>query len=154
MSVTFREARREDLPAIVAMLADDMLGAKRERATDPLPEGYGRAFDAIAAMPGSAVLVAEAADGTVVGCLQLAVLPNLSYQGTSRALIEGVRVAAPHRGQGLGAALIRDAVERARQAGCGMVQLSTNAARKDAQRFYERLGFVASHVGMKLDLPR
>lgn len=150
-AVSFRDARRDDLPAIVRMLADDPLGAGREAATDPLPPEYGRAFDAIAASSDQRLLVAEHG-GAVVGCLQLAVLANLSHRGTARALIEGVRVRADQRGRGVGAAMIGHAIDLARAAGCGAVELSSHASRVDARRFYERLGFVASHVGMKLSL--
>ena len=150
--ITFRTATEADLPAMVALLADDVLGATREDASLPLDAGYTSAFAAIQAMPGCELIVTEDAAGAVVGCLQLVIIPNLSYKGTSRALIEGVRVSAACRGGGIGAALIRDAVERARRAGCGMVQLTSNAQRQDAIRFYERLGFVASHAGLKLAL--
>lgn len=147
----FRRADRADLPAIVRLLADDQLGAARENGADPLAPCYVAAFKAIAASDASELIVAED-DGEVVGCLQLTVIPGLSLRGTTRGLIEAVRVAATRRGQGLGAALLRHAIERARARGCGMVQLTTNNQRADAQRFYLRLGFVASHVGMKLVL--
>ncbi|HET9985016.1 MAG TPA: GNAT family N-acetyltransferase [Longimicrobiales bacterium] len=150
--VRIRGARREDLRAIVALLADDRLGATREEATDPLPAAYGEAFDAIVAQGGNEVLVAEDEAGRVVGCLQLMVLPGLSRRGMTRGLIEGVRVASELRGRGIGERLVRDAIERARAAGCGLVQLTSDRSRADAHRFYERLGFTASHVGMKLEL--
>lgn len=146
-----RRAERADLPAIVQLLADDKLGVARENGADPLAPCYVTAFDAIAASDASELIVAEQ-DGGVVGCLQLTIIPGLSLRGTTRGLIEAVRIAAPRRGQGLGAALMRHAIERARARGCGMVQLTTNAQRAEAQRFYRRLGFVASHVGMKLML--
>ena len=151
-SVTFRAARREDVPAIVRLLADDVLGAGRERAVDPLPDSYWRAWEAIAARAGCTLLLAIDDRDVVVGCLQLDLLPGLSQQGMWRGQVEGVRVAAGQRGRGLGAAMLRHAISLARTAGCGSVQLTSNAARTDARRFYERLGFVASHVGMKLDL--
>jgi len=149
--LSFRTATREDLPAIVRMLADDGLGRDREQPVDPLPRAYGEAFDRMAAQPGNDYLLAEI-DGEVAGCLQLTVIHGLSRTGMSRALIEGVRVAASHRGQGVGEALFREAITRAGAAGCGLVQLTTDKARPDALRFYERLGFAASHEGMKLGL--
>ncbi len=147
--VHVRLARRTDVPVIVQLLADDPLGATRERPEEPLAQAYWDAFDAIAAQRGNEVLVAEAA-GEVVGCLQVTVIPGLSRTGTTRGQIEGVRVGARYRSQGVGEALVRAAVERARELGCRLVQLTTDRARPDAQRFYERLGFEASHVGMKL----
>ncbi|SEA10458.1 GNAT family N-acetyltransferase [Rubrimonas cliftonensis] len=143
-----RDAEAGDVEAIVAMLADDPLGAAREAPGDP---GYAAAFAAIAADPGERLMVA-AIDGAVVGCLQLGVVPTLSRRGASRAVIEGVRVAAPWRSRGVGAAMVRRAVEIARARGCAMVQLATDRSRTDAQRFYARLGFEPSHVGMKLML--
>ncbi len=133
------------------MLADDALGAAREDARLPLTRGYADAFAAIAADPNQLLVVAEA-DGEVVGTLQITFIPGLSYQGAWRGQIEGVRIAAARRGQGLGQRLIRWAVEECRARGCRIVQLSTNMSRTDAQRFYERLGFSRSHYGYKLDL--
>jgi len=150
-ALVIRTARAADLPAVVAMLADDPLGAGRERHADPLPEPYLAAFAAIEAQAGNAVLVAERA-GVVVGCLQLIFIPHLTRLGMMRAQIEGVRVARAARGQGIGEALLAEAVTRSRAAGCGLVQLTTDATRPEAQRFYQRLGFVASHIGMKLPL--
>lgn len=150
-SLSFRTATREDLPAIVRMLADDGLGKGREQPGDILPPAYGEAFDRMATQPDNFYLLAEI-DDKVAGCLQLTVIHGLSRTGISRAQIEGVRVAASHRGRGVGEALFREAIERARAAGCGLVQLTTDKARPDAMRFYERLGFTASHEGMKLNL--
>lgn len=149
--LSFRPATRADVPAIVRMLADDELGRRRERATDPLPESYYMAFESIDRDPNNELLVA-CRDGVVVGTMQLTFTPSLSFQGRWRATIESVRTDSALRGQGIGAAFMRWAVERARERGAHMVQLSTNNARADAHRFYERLGFTASHVGMKLDL--
>ena len=143
-----REARATDLDAIVALLADDPLGATRERPGDP---AYARAFAAIAERPGDCVLVAEA-DGAVIACLQLTLLPGLSRCGETRAQIEGVRVASAWRGRGVGEALIRRALDRARAAGATLAQLTSDRSRADARRFYERLGFEATHLGMKLRL--
>jgi ribosomal protein S18 acetylase RimI-like enzyme len=149
--VIIREAGEADLEAIVAMLADDPLGRTRERFEDPLPEPYRAAFGAIRAQAGNSVLVAERA-GRVVGCLQLTVIPGLTRLGMSRAQIEGVRIASTERGRRIGERLVEQAIAAARAAGCGLVQLTTDASRADAHRFYERLGFTASHVGMKLSL--
>jgi ribosomal protein S18 acetylase RimI-like enzyme len=149
--IAFRDATAADLPAIVALLADDDRGATREQPTDPLPPQYAAAFAAIARQEGNTVLVALE-DGVVAGCLQLTIIPNLSHLGMWRALVEGVRVARHLRGRRVGAALMGEAIARARAAGCGVVQLTTNVVRTDAQRFYRRLGFEASHVGMKLTL--
>lgn len=143
-----RDATPDDIDAIVAMLADDPLGRDREAPGDP---AYRAAFDAIAAQPGDALIVAER-DGAVIGCLQLTFLRGLSRRGQLRAQIEGVRVAAQARGAGVGEALIGEALRRSRAAGCGIAQLTSDRSRVDAQRFYARLGFEASHVGMKLTL--
>jgi len=149
--VTIRLARREDVPAVVRMLADDPLGATRERFTHPLPREYWDAFDAMLLQGGNDLLVAEI-DGQVIGCLQLTIIPGLSRLGMSRAQIEGVRVDGRFRGRQIGERLIQEAIARARTAGCKLVQLTTDKARPDAHRFYERLGFVATHIGMKLTL--
>lgn len=149
--ISFRVATRDDLPAIVRMLADDGLGKRREQLAEPLPRTYGEAFERMATQPGNIYLLAET-DGEVAGCLQLTVIHGLSRTGMSRAQIEGVRVAGSHRGQGIGEALFQEAIGRARAAGCGLVQLTTDKARPDALRFYEKLGFSASHEGMKLIL--
>jgi GNAT superfamily N-acetyltransferase len=149
--VTVRRATAADLPAIIRMLADDPLGKTRERYAEPLPADYLRAFAAVEAQTGNQILVAEA-EGRVIGCLQLTLIPGLTRLGMTRAQIEGVRVDETRRGEKVGERLFLDAIERARAAGCGLVQLTTDASRPDAHRFYERLGFVASHVGMKLAL--
>jgi GNAT superfamily N-acetyltransferase len=148
--VELRRATAADLPALVAMLADDPLGAGRE-ADDGDLTPYRRAFDLVDADPAHVLLVAVDGDD-VVGTLQLSVLPGLARRGASRGQIEAVRVAAAARGRGLGAAMIGWAVEESRRRGCGLVQLTTDKSRTDARRFYERLGFVASHEGMKLAL--
>lgn len=142
-----RPAVASDVPAIVAMLADDPLGAKREQPGSPV---YAEAFADIVADPRQSLVVAVAPGGEVVGTLQLTFIPGLSRMGATRALIEAVRVRSDRRGDGLGADLISWAISTARERGAAMVQLTTDASRKDAHRFYERLGFVASHVGMKL----
>lgn len=153
-ALLFRRATRDDLPAIVAMLADDSLGALREANTSPLPSCYHDAFDAIDRDPNIELVVAQTDGSGVVGVLQLSFIPNLSHRGGWRALIEGVRVTAESRSGGVGRQMLLWAIERARQRGCFMVQLTSDKTRGDAIRFYEGLGFVASHEGMKLHLPR
>lgn len=133
------------------MLADDVLGAGRERYELPLPASYERAFRAITADPAQELTVA-ALNGELVGMLQLSFIPYLTHQGSSRCLIEGVRIDARHRASGLGRSMLEWAIARARERGCHMVQLTTDKARPDAIRFYESLGFQASHEGMKLSL--
>ena len=151
MDLSFRQAQSADLPAIVAMLADDPLGRTRETAGSPLPGAYFRAFEAIDADPNNQLVVAIA-DAVIVGVLQLTLIPNLTYRGGWRAQIEGVRVHRDRRGQGIGQALLEWAVDQAREHGCRLVQLTTDRERPEALAFYERLGFAASHVGLKLDL--
>lgn len=146
-----RVATESDLPAIVRLLADDVLGATREQYSEPLPDAYRQAFAAMRASTGNDMLVATIED-EIVGCLQLTIIPGLSRLGARRAQIEGVRVARTHRGARIGELLVRDAIARARRAGCALMQLTTDASRSDAHRFYERLGFVTTHVGMKLQL--
>lgn len=145
----FRPATVSDLSAIVRMLADDPLGARRERFASPLPESYGRAFAAIDSDPNNELVVATLG-GRVVGVMQLTFIPYLTHQGSWRALIEGVRVDASARSRGVGQRMFTWAIERARERGCRIVQLTTDKSRPDALRFYQRLGFVATHEGMKL----
>jgi len=140
-----REATEADLDAISRLLSDDGLGRGRERPGDP---AYLRAFRAMSGQPGNVYLVAEDGGG-LAGCLQYTLIHGLSRTGASRAQIEGVRVRADRRGAGIGERLMQAAIERARADGCSLVQLTTDRARADAHRFYERLGFVASHWGMK-----
>jgi ribosomal protein S18 acetylase RimI-like enzyme len=130
------------------MLADDPLGSARERIEQPLPPSYFQAFDAVERDPNIQLVVAEDGDGAVIGCLQLCVLPGLSSQGSSRALIEDVRVATHCRSRGIGEQLVQWAIAEARARGCKLVELLTHHTRLDAQRFYKRLGFQSSHVGM------
>jgi ribosomal protein S18 acetylase RimI-like enzyme len=148
--VTIRRARRGDVEIIVAMLADDPLGSARERIEDPLPPPYVLAFEALEQASNIRLVVAEGGDGIVVGCLQLCILPGLSSQGASRGLIEDVRVASDCRSRGIGEQLVQWAVAEARHNGCKLVELFTHNTRVDAQRFYKRLGFQPSHVGMTL----
>lgn len=146
-AVSIRPARREDVAAIVAMLADDHLGRARERVEDPLPASYYEALARVERDPNLTLVVAESA-GRLVGCLQLAILPGLSSQGASRGLLEDVRVASDCRSRGIGEQLVQWAVTEAKARGCNLVELLTHQTRVDAQRFYKRLGFTASHVGM------
>jgi GNAT superfamily N-acetyltransferase len=151
VEITMRAARWEDIPAIVALYADDRLGAARESPDDLAP--YEAAFDRVAAMGGaSAVMVAEGPDGEVVGTLQLTFLAGLSHRGATRAHVEAVRVAAAHRGGGIGGRMMRWVIDEARRRDCRMVELTSNRTRTDAARFYERLGFEPSHTGFKLRL--
>ncbi len=144
----FRDATRADVPAIVALLADDLLGHAREsRELAP----YLAAFDRMACNEMHQIVVGEA-DGTVAACYQLSILDGLSLGAARRAQVEGVRVAEMHRGRGVGAQMMADAEARARRAGCRLIQLTTNAARHRAHAFYERLGFTPSHVGFKREL--
>jgi ribosomal protein S18 acetylase RimI-like enzyme len=149
---TFRQATREDLPAVVALLANDPLGAKREQYVLPLPPSYEAAFVAIDQDPNNELIVASLPGHDVAGVLQLTFVPHITYQGGWRAQIEGVRVAAQLRSTGLGRQLLLWAMERARQKGCHLLQLTSDKARPDAIRFYETLGFVPSHEGLKLHL--
>ena len=148
--VTIRRARRDDVGSIIAMLADDRLGGQRERLENPLPQVYFDAFERVARDPNIQLVVAEDGEGAVVGCLQLCILPGLSSQGASRGLIEDVRVASHCRSRGIGERLVQWAVVEARAKGCKLVELLTHHTRVDAQRFYERLGFARSLVGMTL----
>ena len=149
-SITIRHARRDDVGVIVAMLADDPLGSARERLEDPLPASYFRAFEALERASHIQLVVAEDEDGAVIGCLQLCILPGLSSQGASRGLIEDVRIATHYRSRGVGEKIVQWAVAEARAKGCALVELLTHSTRVDAQRFYARLGFQPSHVGMTL----
>jgi len=149
-SILIRRARRDDVEAIVRMLADDPLGSARERLEDPLPPSYFRAFEALDSDPNIRLVVAQDGEGAVVGCLQLCILPGLSSQGASRGLIEDVRVATHCRSRGIGEQMVQWAVAEARAGGCKLVELLTHQTRVDAQRFYVRLGFQPSHVGMTL----
>jgi ribosomal protein S18 acetylase RimI-like enzyme len=149
--ITIRRARRDDVTAIVHMLADDALGGPRERIEDPLPAVYFDAFERVDRDPNIRLVVAEEG-GAVIGCLQLCILPGISSQGSWRGLIEDVRVASHLRSRGIGEQLVQWAVTEARANGCKLVELLTSNSRVDAQRFYERLGFARSHVGMTLRL--
>ena len=145
--ITFRDAVAADLPAVVRLLADDQFGQGRERNETPLPDSYARGFRAMLAQGGRLILAEQ--DGAVVGCLQFNVIHGVSQGGQSRAQVEGVRVDSARRGGGIGAALMRYAMAEAQAAGCGVMQLTTNSSRVEAQKFYSRLGFMHSHAGMK-----
>jgi GNAT superfamily N-acetyltransferase len=148
-AVTLREAAPDDLPEVVALLAADQLGIQRESADELAP--YRTAFDAITADPAH-LLVVAVGGGMIIGTMQLSFIPGLARRGAWRAQIEAVRVHEAARNRGVGARMIEWAVEVARNRGCALVQLTTDKRRTDAHRFYERLGFVASHEGMKLAL--
>jgi GNAT superfamily N-acetyltransferase len=151
-SITLRRANREDLPAIVGLLVNDPLGRTREAASEAGEVGpYARAFAAIDSNPAQLLVVAT--DGIdVVATMQLSFIPGLVRRGALRAQAEGVRVAASYRGRGLGAAMFQWAIDEARRRGCALLQLTSDKTRADAHRFYERLGFSASHEGFKLQL--
>jgi len=149
--LTFRRAARSDLPVIVALLADDQLGAQRERLEVPLPASYAEAFIAIDANPNQYLLVAERS-GILIGCLQLSFLRGLGRQGAWHARINDVRVARSLRSRGIGQEMLKHAVELARQRGCVFIALTSHKSRTGAHHFYERLGFVASHEGMSMSL--
>ena len=147
----FRKAVRSDIPAVVAILSDDELGAGRELSGEADLEAYVRAFEEISTDPNQFLcVVTEGVE--VVGTLQLTFIPGLSHAGARRGQIESVRVSSVHRGKGIGEALFAWAVDRCRERGCSIVQLTTDRRREGAQRFYERLGFVDSHIGYKLKL--
>ncbi|TDO92510.1 GNAT family N-acetyltransferase [Enemella evansiae] len=146
----FDRATREDVPAIVAMLADDPLGSGRESGVEEA--GYRAAFDAIDVDPAHLLVVVRDRAGEPAGTMQLTLLPGLSRGGATRLQIEAVRIAAAYRGHGLGTAMIEWAHEHGRRNGARLVQLTTDNSRTDAHRFYERLGYRASHVGMKRPL--
>ncbi|MET8568003.1 GNAT family N-acetyltransferase [Streptomyces sp. NPDC004783] len=144
-----RAAAEDDIPAIVAMLADDPLGAQRESPDDMSP--YLVAYERLRDDPNQHLVVAVR-EGRVVGTLQLTIIPGLSRRGATRSIVEGVRIHADERGSGLGTRLIEWAVAESRRQGCHLVQLTSDKTRTDAHRFYERLGFSASHTGFKLQL--
>ncbi|MCY0931358.1 GNAT family N-acetyltransferase [Streptomyces sp. H27-H1] len=147
----FRTATRQDLPAVLALLAQDDTAQAAPVEATAVCEAHERAFAAIGADPRSEMVVLEE-DGVVLGCLQLTYIPGLGQGGQERALVEAVRIRADRRGGGLGADLMRRAAERARERGCGLMQLTSNKRRGAAHRFYERLGFARSHEGFKLPL--
>jgi GNAT superfamily N-acetyltransferase len=144
-----RPCVEEDIPSVVAMLADDPLGAQRESPDDLAP--YLSALERVSGDPNQHLVVGER-DGRVVGTLQLTIIPGLSRRGATRSIIEAVRIHSDERGSGLGTQLIEWAIDESRRQGCQLVQLTSDATRTDAHRFYKRLGFEASHMGFKLVL--
>jgi ribosomal protein S18 acetylase RimI-like enzyme len=146
-----RQATRQDVSEVVRLLSDDLLGSQREKYESPLPQSYFDAFARIEQDENNELIVVEMG-AEIVATLQLTFLPGMTYQGSMRAQIEAVRVDGRYRNQRIGQKLVEWAVSRARQKGCYQVQLTTDKSRRDAHRFYERLGFVASHEGMKLSL--
>jgi ribosomal protein S18 acetylase RimI-like enzyme len=151
MSLTFRRASEADLPAIIAMLADDDLGRQREDTSVPVADCSREAFSAIDKDSNQLLAVAERG-GEIVGTLQLTFLPGLSHQGLWRGQIESVRVSSSTRGGGIGRKLLEWAIATCRERGCRIIQLTSDKSRTDAIRFYESLGFTASHEGFKLKL--
>jgi len=149
--INIREAKRADVPAIVALFKDDILGSKREVCDESVPFSYYRAFDTIKDNKSNMMIVSEI-NGNIVGTLQIIYITNMSYQGARRAVIEGVHVDSSHRNCGIGKYMMQWAIAEAKAKGCRIVQLTSNKQRKDAHRFYERLGFKASHEGFKLDV--
>lgn len=150
-AISIRKAAAADVAAIVAMLADDALGAKREDASRPLRESYRSAFAAIDADPNQLLAVVEQ-EGGIIGCMQISFIPGLSRMGMWRGQIESVRIASHIRGGGIGRRMIEWAIEKCRERGCGLVQLTTDKSRSDALRFYQSLGFTDTHEGLKLSL--
>lgn len=150
--IAFREAKLSDLETLVALLADDPIGQTRESPGLPLDPGYLAAFEAIGGDPNQELIVAETETAGVVGMLQLTFIPSLTYMGSWRAQIEGVRVSKTMRGKGLGRKLVSNAIECARLRDCRLVQLTTDKKRPEALRFYQSLGMEATHEGMKLRL--
>lgn len=149
--VLFRLATRDDVPSIVRLLADDDLGSQREQDENPLPESYYSAFEQIHNDPNHELIVA-ARGGEVIGTLHLMFLPSISFQGALRSQVESVRVDKRFQNQGIGSEMMKWTIDRAQQRGAQVMQLTTHNTRVDAHRFYERLGFKGSHLGMKLSL--
>jgi GNAT superfamily N-acetyltransferase len=150
-ALVIRDARREDVPAIITLLAADSLGATREPPDGVVPQAVWAAFDRIERDANNRQIVAEL-DGRIVGCLQMTLIPGLTYFGGTRLQVEGVRVAKDHRRKGIGRELFHWAVAEARRSGARLVQLTHHRSRSGAEAFYRSLGFTPSHVGMKLDL--
>lgn len=149
--VIFRIATRADLPSIVRLLADDDLGSQRERNEDPLPDTYYSAFEEINQDSNHELIVTER-NGEVIGTLHLMFLPSISFQGGLRAQIESVRIDSRYQSRGIGSEMMKWAIERAKARGAHIIQLTTDKSREDAHRFYERLGFKGTHLGMKVSL--
>ena len=150
--MNFRKATREDVKEIVGMLADDELGSQREDFTDPLPDSYYAAFENVSNDPNQELIVVED-QGEIIGTLQLTFIQYLTFRGGIRAQIEAVRIKRYRRGQGLGETMFQWAINRAQERGAHLLQLTTDKQRTEAIKFYEKLGFVATHEGMKLHFP-
>ncbi|MGK0271118.1 MAG: GNAT superfamily N-acetyltransferase [Cocleimonas sp.] len=153
MELNYRQASKDDLPQIIQMLVDDQLGSGREDPSLPINQQYLDAFEIINADSNNELIVLESQDTgnkAIVGILQLTYIPYLTYKGSWRCLIEGVRIHQDYRGKGLGTQLFEWAIQRAKQKDCNIVQLTSNKTRTEAIRFYESLGFQASHEGFKL----
>ena len=151
LKLTYRAAQHDDVSELVAILADDQLGTTREDPSPPLRAGYLQAFQSIDSDPNNELIVVTG-DGNLIGMLQLTYIPYLTYGGSWRCLIEGVRIHSDYRGKGLGKRFLEYAIRRAQQRQCRLVQLTSDKRRTDALRFYESLGFKASHEGFKLHL--
>ena len=149
--ISIREATQNDVPRIVELLADDMLGQSREQNTPEVGDVYVQAFNDIDIDPNATILLA-CSGGNIVGCMQVNILANLSRSGSKRGQIEGVRVDSATRGQGVGALLMDAAIAHCKKHGCSLMQLTTDAKRPMAAKFYDTYGFVASHIGYKLVL--
>lgn len=149
--IAFRNARKEDVKTLVALLADDDIAEGREQAKGDLLPAYSAAFDEMSKNPDNRILVAEQG-GEIVGSLQIVYVPGLSRQGAKRAIIESVRVSSKARGQNIGTILMKEAIAQAKAAGCKLVQLTSDKRRTRAHLFYRRLGFLQTHEGFKLDL--
>ncbi|WP_132326089.1 GNAT family N-acetyltransferase [Pseudobacteriovorax antillogorgiicola] len=147
--IDFRKAKVEDLPALVGMLADDPLGQEREDASLPLVDSYRKIFQEIDKDPNQELIVASLED-RVIGMMQLSFIPYLTYRGSWRCLVEGVRIHRDYRGQHLGSQFFDWVIDRARERSCHMIQLTSDKQRPDAIRFYEKLGFKGTHEGMKM----
>lgn len=146
----FRKANREDVPYIVEMLANDKLGKQREDYIDPLPDKYYEAFHNITKDENQELIIIEDDENSIIGTLQLSFIQYLTYQGGIRAQIEAVRIREDHRGKGIGEKLFKWAINRSKERGAHLLQLTTDKKRLEALKFYEKLGFIASHEGMKL----
>ena len=148
--MNFRKATQQDVPLIVQMIANDELGKTRENYQIPLPKEYFEAFTAINADPNQELIVIENNDFEIIGTLQLSFIQYLTYQGGIRAQIEAVRIREDQRGKGIGQKMFEWAIERAKQKKAHVLQLTTDKKRPESIRFYEKLGLIASHEGMKL----
>lgn len=151
MNLIFRKADRADVPEIVRLLTEDELGSSREQYSEIIPDSYYAAFDRINADKNNCLVTIEL-DGKIIGTLQLTFTTYMTYQGGRRAQIEGVRIDKDVRGKGIGQAMIEWAINKAREEGCHLIQLTTDKKRPDALKFYERIGFIASHEGLKYHL--